>query len=40
MKLLDTNSYKEVEKMTGISMSTLTRNKRKIQLNIASQSLI
>ncbi|HBB8191328.1 TPA: resolvase [Enterococcus faecium] len=29
MKLLETNSYKEVEKMTGISKSTLTRYKRK-----------
>lgn len=30
MKLLETHSYTEVEKMTGISKSTLTRNKRKI----------
>ena len=30
MKLLETNSYKEVEKMTGISKSTLTRYKRKL----------
>lgn len=29
MSLLDKHSYKEVEKMTGISISTLTRNKRK-----------
>lgn len=29
MKLLETNSYTEVEKMTGISKSTLTRAKRK-----------
>lgn len=28
LKLLDTNSYKQVEKMTGISKSTLIRNKR------------
>lgn len=31
MQLLETHSYKEVEKMTGISKSTLTRNKRKIK---------
>lgn len=30
MNLLEDHSYKEVEKMTGISKSTLTRNKRKI----------
>lgn len=30
MQLLGENSYTEVEKMTGISKSTLTRNKRKI----------
>ena len=30
MNLLKDHSYKEVEKMTGISKSTLTRNKRKI----------
>ena len=29
MSLLDKHSYKEVEKMTGISISTLTRNKRR-----------
>jgi DNA invertase Pin-like site-specific DNA recombinase len=29
MELLETHSYKEVERMTGISKSTLTRNKRK-----------
>lgn len=29
MQLLETHSYKQVEKMTGISVSTLTRNKRK-----------
>lgn len=29
MQLLETHSYTEVEKMTGISKSTLTRNKRK-----------
>ena len=29
MNLLKNHSYKEVEKMTGISKSTLTRNKRK-----------
>ncbi|MFV8808443.1 recombinase family protein [Aerococcus urinaeequi] len=29
MKLLETHSYTEVEKMTGISKSTLTRYKRK-----------
>ncbi len=29
MNLLDNHSYKEVEKMTGISISTLTRNKRR-----------
>ena len=33
MNLLKDHSYKEVEKMTGISKSTLTRNKRKLQLN-------
>ena len=32
MQLLETHSYSEVEKMTGISKSTLTRHKR--QLNI------
>ena len=30
MQLLETYSYTQVEKMTGISKSTLTRNKRKI----------
>lgn len=30
MQLLETNSYTEVEKMTGISKSTLTRHKRKL----------
>lgn len=29
MQLLESHSYSEVEKMTGISKSTLTRNKRK-----------
>ena len=29
MQLLEENSYTEVEKMTGISKSTLTRYKRK-----------
>ncbi|UJF15862.1 recombinase family protein [Jeotgalibaca sp. MA1X17-3] len=29
MNLLETHSYKEVEKMTGISVSTITRNKQK-----------
>ncbi|MGO1388427.1 MAG: hypothetical protein ACTHVV_12510 [Staphylococcus equorum] len=29
MELLETHSYKEVEKMTGISKSTLVRNKKK-----------
>lgn len=33
MNLLERHSYKEVEKMTGISKSTLTRNKRKLQLS-------
>lgn len=32
MKLLEANSYKEVEKITGISKSTLTRNKKKKQM--------
>ena len=36
MNLLKNNSYKEVEKMTGISKSTLTRNKRKLQLSTES----
>ena len=31
MQLLETHSYKEVEKMTGISKSTLTRHNRKIK---------
>jgi DNA invertase Pin-like site-specific DNA recombinase len=31
MNLLKNHSYKEVEKMTGISKSTLTRNKRKMK---------
>ena len=31
MNLLKNHSYKEVEKMTGISKSTLTRNNRKMQ---------
>lgn len=30
MSLLETHSYTEVEKMTGISKSTLTRHKRKL----------
>ena len=30
MQLLETHSYSEVEKMTGISKSTLTRHKRKL----------
>lgn len=30
MKLLESNSYTDVEKMTGISKSTLTRYKRKL----------
>jgi len=30
MQLLETHSYTEVEKMTGISKSTLTRHKRKL----------
>ena len=30
MQLLETHSYSEVEKMTGISKSTLTRRKRKL----------
>ena len=30
MQLLETHSYSEVEKMTGISKSTLTRHKRKM----------
>lgn len=30
LKLLETNSYKEVENMTGISKSTLIRAKRKV----------
>lgn len=30
MQLLETNSYTQVEKMTGISKSTLTRHKRKL----------
>ncbi|WP_017473872.1 recombinase family protein [Amphibacillus jilinensis] len=29
LKLLEDNSYKEVERLTGISISTLTREKRK-----------
>jgi len=33
MELLKTYSYKEVERMTGISKSTLTRYKRKITFN-------
>ena len=33
MNLLKDHSYKEVEKMTGISKSTLTRNKKKMQLS-------
>ena len=40
MNLLKNHSYKEVEKMTGISKSTLTRNKRTMQMNIESQSVI
>ena len=32
MQLLETHSYKEVEKMTGISKNTLTRNIRKMQI--------
>lgn len=34
MKLLERNSYKEVEQMTGISKSTLTRYKRKLQAEL------
>ena len=34
MNLLKNHSYKEVEKMTGISKSTLTRNKRKRTIEI------
>ena len=34
LKLLETHSYTEVEKMTGISKSTLTRPKRKRKLEI------
>ena len=34
MKLLEGNSYKEVEQMTGISKSTLTRYKRKLQAEL------
>ena len=30
MQLLETHSYSEVEKMTGISKSTLTRHKRRL----------
>ena len=33
MNLLKDHSYKEVEKTTGISKSTLTRNKRKLQFS-------
>ena len=40
MNLLKNHSYKEVEKMTGISKSTLTRNKRKTQLNTELQSML
>ena len=36
MNLLKDHSYKEVEKMTGISKSTLTRNKRKIEISTES----
>lgn len=32
MNLLATHSYKQVENMTGISVSTLTRNKRKVMI--------
>ena len=32
MQLLETHSYSEVEKMTGISKSTLTRHKRKLNI--------
>lgn len=38
MNLLKSHSYKEVETMTGISKSTLTRNKRKI-INTLSNKL-
>lgn len=34
MQLLETHSYKEVEKMTGISKSTLTRHKKRRELNL------
>lgn len=34
MKLLESNSYTEVEKMMGISKSTLTRHKKKRDLRI------
>ena len=37
MNLLKNHSYKEVEKMTGISKSTLTRNKRIMQLSAEGQ---
>ena len=33
MNLLQDHSYKEIEKMTRISKSILTHNKRKLQLN-------
>lgn len=33
MQLLETNSYKEVEAMTGISVATLAREKRKRKAN-------
>ena len=40
MQLLETHSYKAEEKMTGISKSTLTRNKRKTQMNTESQNVL
>ncbi|MER2180323.1 MAG: helix-turn-helix domain-containing protein, partial [Carnobacterium inhibens] len=32
MRLLEEHSYTEVEKMTGISKSTLTRYKKKLEM--------
>lgn len=40
MQLLETHSYKQVEKMTGISVSTLTRNKRKRMIEKISESSV
>ena len=34
LKLLETNSYKQVEKMTGISKSTLIRNRNRERGNL------